>query len=512
MCTSPNPQFGLILSSSGPLSASQDCDLGLQRARCCRLSSVLGNLSWTGPQFAHTLHSSDTGPCGGRAGVGGGASPPSPRSGSQRGFQGTGEAKWGQTHRHPWPLQSDWKQPPKPRGVAEIFPPHSGVRCYPRGMPRPSDGKRFSLEASPRETREREAAGDEPANLPAPGRVEFSAATGCPRAGSPLPPAGGRRSRRSEGRLGGGWGGSGRRREGKGSPKRPLAGGERGEVRGRASQRWPTQTLAPQPALLEAEDAHFGEDIHQVAVAEPAVLAGAAPPPAGRRPVPVLLPRLPLLADQAAGYGRGHGGPGNGSREGGDGGKGSRGRGRGKGRRRRRLALEEEWGGGQRGEERSRGAQSRLGPIALWAEHGAGRADAPGTRRGEPPEPRSRRPPPGRVRAGSGAGAVGAAAHPAPPKPCRGPPPPLAPPASLSRLPAGRSSPPTSRARDGGQVPAGGRRGRPSRADSEGLSAGLELSPGRCRRRRRPLAGSAGDCQVLWKSASGESNLLPGDL
>lgn len=72
MCTSPNPQFGLILSSSGPLSASQDCDLGLQRARCCRLSSVLGNLSWTGPQFAHTLHSSDTGPCGGRAGVGGG--------------------------------------------------------------------------------------------------------------------------------------------------------------------------------------------------------------------------------------------------------------------------------------------------------------------------------------------------------------------------------------------------------------------------------------------------------
>lgn len=85
----------------------------------------------------------------------------------------------------------------------------------------------------------------------------------------------------------------------------------------------PTQTLAPQPALLEAEDAHFGEDIHQVAIAKPAVLAGAAPPPAGRGPVPVLLPRLPLLTDQAAGDGRGHGGPGNGSRGGRDRGKGS---------------------------------------------------------------------------------------------------------------------------------------------------------------------------------------------
>lgn len=67
------------------------------------------------------------------------------------------------------------------------------------------------------------------------------------------------------------------------------------------------RTLAPQPPLLESEDADLGEDVHQVAIAEPAVLVGAVPPPAGRGPVPVLLPRLPLLADQAAGDGRCHG-------------------------------------------------------------------------------------------------------------------------------------------------------------------------------------------------------------
>lgn len=67
------------------------------------------------------------------------------------------------------------------------------------------------------------------------------------------------------------------------------------------------RTLAPQPPLLEPEDADLGENVHQVAVAEPAVLAGAVPPPAGRGPVPVLLPRLPLLTDQAAGDGRCHG-------------------------------------------------------------------------------------------------------------------------------------------------------------------------------------------------------------
>lgn len=45
----------------------------------------------------------------------------------------------------------------------------------------------------------------------------------------------------------------------------------------------------------------------------------------------MLLPRLPLLADQAAGDGRGHGGPGNGSRGGRDRSKGSLGHWRGKG-------------------------------------------------------------------------------------------------------------------------------------------------------------------------------------
>lgn len=68
-----------------------------------------------------------------------------------------------------------------------------------------------------------------------------------------------------------------------------------------------THTLAPQPPLLEAKDADLGEDIHQVAIAKPAVLAGAVAPPAGRGPVPVLLARLALLPDQTAGDGRSHG-------------------------------------------------------------------------------------------------------------------------------------------------------------------------------------------------------------
>ena len=197
-----------------------------------------------------------------------------------------------------------------------------------------------------------------------------------------------------------------------GSPKRPHAGGERGESRGRASQPGPTQTLAPQPALLEAEDAHFGEDVHQVAVAEPAVLAGAAPPPAGRRPVPVLLPCLPLLADQAAGDGRGHGGPGTGS-------GGGRGREKGAG----------DTGAGRAGEEgRPEGpgagsAQSRLGPIVLSAERGAGPANAPGARRGERREPE----------------VVPAAAVASDPGLGPGPrAPPLAPPSCPARLPGGR--------------------------------------------------------------------------
>lgn len=121
------------------------------------------------------------------------------------------------------------------------------------------------------------------------------------------------------------------------------------------------RTLAPQPPLLEPEDADLGENVHQVAVAEPAVLAGAVPPPAGRGPVPVLLPRLPLLADQAAGDGRCHGcSP-----------------------ARPRRSAPRRAGGGRRG------AQPRRGPIP----GGAGE--------------RAREPPPGR-----GAAAAG------PPPPC----------------------------------------------------------------------------------------------
>lgn len=86
-----------------------------------------------------------------------------------------------------------------------------------------------------------------------------------------------------------------------GCPLPPAPPGARGRARPQG------RTLAPQPPLLEPEDADLGEDVHQVAIAEPAVLVGAVPPPAGRGPVPVLLPRLPLLADQAAGDGRCHG-------------------------------------------------------------------------------------------------------------------------------------------------------------------------------------------------------------
>lgn len=116
------------------------------------------------------------------------------------------------------------------------------------------------------------------------------------------------------------------------------------------------RTLAPQPPLLEPEDADLGENVHQVAVAEPAVLAGAVPPPAGRGPVPVLLPRLPLLADQAAGDGRCHGcSP-----------------------ARPRRSAPRQAGGGRRG------AQPRRGPIP----GGAGE--------------RAREPPPGRGAAAAG--------------------------------------------------------------------------------------------------------------
>lgn len=233
-----------------------------------------------------------------------------------------------------------------------------------------------------------------------------------------------------------------------GGPKRPHAGGEMGEVRGRASrQGTPAQTLAPQPALLEAEDANFGEDVHQVTVAEPAVLAGAAPPPAGGRPVPVLLPRLPLLADQAAGDGSGHGGPGPGPEEGGTEGRELRDPGERRGDADGGSASGRRRGGLGRGR---RGAQSPLGPIALSAERGVRRANALWARR-EPEVAAASGP-------GVGPGAAGAAGHPA----CRpsplsdGQPPQLARPRCPARLPGARASwPPSSRARGGGAAPAG---------------------------------------------------------
>lgn len=166
--------------------------------------------------------------------------------------------------------------------------------------------------------------------------------------------------------------------------------------------------------------------------------------------------------------------------------------------------------------ERSRGAQSRLGPIALLEERGARRAEAPRARRGELENSRPCPLPPGRVGARSGLGAAGAAGHHAPPELPWGPPPPLALSFIPARLPGRRQSwPPSSRALDGEPVFAGSPGICPSRARGAGLSTGLELPPGRCRcrcRRRSLLSASAGDCQVLWKSASGESNLLLGDL
>lgn len=248
--------------------------------------------------------------------------------------------------------------------------------------------------------------------------------------------------------------------------------------------------MAPQPSLLAAEDAHFGEDVHQVAVAEPAVPAGTAPPPAGGRPVPVLLPRLPLLADQAAGDGRGHGGPGTGS-------GGGRGRGEGAGDTERegparRAGRRAGAGGWERsvppGTHRPlRGARGRARKCAQGA---AGRT--PGARG----RARRRR---RRVGAGTGAGAgaAGAAARAA----------------FLPGPPPGREVEPVAffpgkgwRA-GAGRVPRVG----PPRARWAGLRAGLERPPGPCRR-CRPLSESTGDRQVPWRSASGERNLLPGDL
>lgn len=82
---------------------------------------------------------------------------------------------------------------------------------------------------------EQEAAGKERANLPAPSGVEFSVATGCLGAGFQLPRAEDARSAQ-KGDLGGWGAGVVLRDEVGGSPKRPHAGRETGEIRGRTSQ------------------------------------------------------------------------------------------------------------------------------------------------------------------------------------------------------------------------------------------------------------------------------------
>lgn len=123
-------------------------------------------------------------------------------------------------------------------------------------------------------------------------------------------------------------------------------------------------------------------------------------------------------------------------------------------------------------------AQSRLGPIALSAERGAGPANAPGARRGERREPEV-------------VPAAAAAASEPGPGPGPGPrAPPLPPPSCPARLPGGRSSRlPSSRARDGGQVPAGSRASvRPERAgqDSASDSSGPPASAAAAARSRSP--------------------------
>lgn len=59
-------------------------------------------------------------------------------------------------------------------------------------------------------------------------------------------------------------------------------------------------TLPPQPPLLQAKYPDFGEDVDQVAVAQPLLLPGALTPPVSGRSMGVLLSRLSLLPDQPA--------------------------------------------------------------------------------------------------------------------------------------------------------------------------------------------------------------------
>lgn len=248
------------------------------------------------------------------------------------------------------------------------------------------------------------------------------------------------------------------------------------------------RTLAPQPPLLEPEDADLGENVHQVAVAEPAVLAGAVPPPAGRGPVPVLLPRLPLLADQAAGDGRCHGcSP----------------------ARPRRPAPR------RAGGKSAAAAEGRSAPAGTHPR-GRGRAGASsGPRRGCSGAP----PPPSLRPAGAAAAAAGhrmGAPPPLPPCPGAGDT------CSGGRVSAGGVAAPSGAERAGTPGRAALRRVGSGRVRPAASPPGAAPQPRAAAAARSPApaiaaAGAAtaascrlppDDCQVLQKSASGESNLL----
>lgn len=100
-------------------------------------------------------------------------------------------------------------------------------------------------------------------------------------------------------------------------------------------------------------------------------------------------------------------------------GRGARGTGEGRGGADRSSSLRSQ-GEARRVGERSRDAQSRLGPIALFTERVARRTEAPGRGGASRGSSRSCPPPPSRVGAGSRVGAAGAAGHRAPPEPFRG--------------------------------------------------------------------------------------------
>lgn len=231
----------------------------------------------------------------------------------------------------------------------------------------------------------------------------------------------------------------------------------------------------------------------------PRFLLGAAPPPAGGQPVPVLLRacrfwRIKPLAMAAAMVAparvrrRRHG---------------EEPRDPGEGRETQTAARPR--GGGEEGLGTGRrGAQSPLGLPSPSPRSREPSAQMPPGARGGAPRWRPRR----SREWGSGLRAPPVTACGQALSPTGSRPPLLA--ASLSVPPPKGELAAFFRARSGGagarKLSASVRQGAPGR-----IQRLTRAAPGRCRR-RCPLADSAGDCQVLWKSASGESNLLPGDL